>query len=70
MKGEGGAQPSSLPAPTGCQHHWYPDHHFASSEVCSFPAQLEQPKTIEKTELMNHLWLQAACKSDSLVVTK
>lgn len=45
MKGEGGgggAQPSGLPAPTGCQHHWYPDHHFASSKVCSFPAQLEQ----------------------------
>lgn len=26
--------------------------------------------TIEKTELVNHLWLQSACKSDSLVVTK
>jgi hypothetical protein len=26
--------------------------------------------TVEKTELVNHLWLQSACKSDSLVVTK
>jgi hypothetical protein len=37
---------------TGFLHHWYFDHHFASSEVCSFPVQLEQSRNaIDKQEL-------------------